>query len=212
MLSLPTALRRRCLGWLGAAALLAALAPAQATQPLPQNLTALIGKADVVVSGTVVSVTDGLQDNVPYTEVTIKVKGSARRQLESGSDFSFRQWGLLAPRRMPNGRYLLPMTIEGMPSWRAGEQVVVFLNAPASATGLRSPVGLNQGKFSALEGRTVNGAGNVGLFDGVSVSASLPPEEARMLTHTLGPVDEDALMNLVQKAVDGRWVETGVMR
>lgn len=212
MFSLPATPRRRWLVGVAAAAALAAALPTQATQPLRQNLTQLIAQSDLIVSGTVISVTDGLQGSTPYTEVTLRVKGALRKQLDTGSTYSFRQWGLLAPRRMADGTFMLPMQIQGMPSWKTGENVVVFLNPAASRTGLRSPVGLNQGKFSTLEGRMTNGANNQGLFEGVSVQAALAPEEAHLLGQYSGPLEESTLMSLVQKAVDGRWIETGVMR
>lgn len=147
--------------------------PALAVQPLHQNLTQMVKQADLAVSGTVRKVSDGLENGVAFTEVTLRVKGSARRVLESGSEFTFRQWGLLAPRKMADGRFLLPMQIEGMPTWRVGEQVMVFFNAAAPRTGLRSPVGLSQGKFVTIEGRTVNSNGNLGLFEGVQINAPL---------------------------------------
>jgi hypothetical protein len=187
-------------------------ATALATQPVRQNLTQLVKQSDLIVSGTVKRVSDGLANGVAYTEVVLTVKGSARKALETGSEFSFRQWGLLAPRRMPNGKFLLPMQIEGMPQWHAGEQVVVFFNRPASTTGLRSPVGLNQGKFTTVDGRTINGAGNNGLFDDVRIDAPLSAEESALLGQRAGAVDESTLMNLVTRAVDGAWVESGVMR
>lgn len=210
--SWPSPQRRGVLAALLAAGLSVLAPQALATQPLKKNLTGLIAAADMVVSGTVLRVSDGLEGGVPFTEVTLQVRGALRKSLQSGSEFSFRQWGLLAPRKMPNGKYLLPMQIEGMPSWHAGEQVVVFLNPPASVTGLRSPVGLSQGKFTSVDGRASNGDDNRGLFDGVSVQAALPAEEQGLLSQPGGPVDEGALMGLVGRAIEGRWVETGVMR
>lgn len=47
---------------------------------------------------------------------------------------------------LPDGRGLL---LPGMPSFRAGEDLILFLSA-AGSTGVRMPVGLAQGKLSLL--------------------------------------------------------------
>jgi len=55
--------------------------PAAAMQLAPANLTRLIGQSDVIVSGQVKSVTDGIDaKGVPYTAITLLVGSSARRR------------------------------------------------------------------------------------------------------------------------------------
>jgi hypothetical protein len=198
-------------------ALLAATAfslPTAATQLLPANLTRLIGQSDLIVSGKVKSVTDGIDaKGVPYTEVTIAVGSSAKKKLSPRSDFKFRQYGLLKARKMPDSRFLMARAPEGFPSWTRDEQVVAFMYKPASKTGLRTTVGLAQGKFTVDGGRVTNEQANLGLFKGVQVNpALLTPAEASMLRSPAGAVDTATLMGLVNRAVTGRWIETGAMR
>ncbi len=195
------------------AAGLAAL-PAAATQLVPANLTRLIGQADVIVSGKVKNVTDGVDANgLPYTEVTIAVGASAKKKLSPRSDFKFRQYGLLKSRKMPDGRFLVAKAPEGFPLWTKEEQVVAFMYKPASKTGLRTTVGLSQGKFTANGGRLSNAQLNQGLFTGVKVNPGLlTATESAMLGGTSGAVDTTALMSLVNRAVAGQWIESGAMR
>jgi hypothetical protein len=187
--------------------------PALATQLPPQNLSQMIAKADVIVSGQVTAVKDGIENGLPFTEVTLKVSGSAKQSLEASSSYSFRQYGLLKARKMGDGRYLLPAKIEGMPSWRVGERVLTFMNKPATTTGLRTPVGLAQGKFTINGNKAANAFNNEGLFEGVSVdSGLLRSSETAMLAKRSGAVDLAVLQGLVNRAVKNNWVATGEMR
>ena len=210
--TLARALHHVCLG----AALLVggfAAGPAVATQLVPQNLTRLIAGADVIVSGKVTSVTDGIDNGVPYTEVTMSVASSAKKKLAPRSEFRFRQFGLLKARKMASGKFLVAMAPEGFATWHTDEQVIAFLVRPAAKTGLRSTVGLEQGKFTTMGGRTANAQFNRNLFAGVQVSPGvLSAAEAQMLKKPAGEVDAAVLMSLVNRAVAGRWIETGVMR
>lgn len=198
---------------LAAMAALLAAAPAAALQLVPQNLTKLIGSSDVIVAGRVKSVTDGIDRGLPYTEVTIAVASSAKKKLTTRSDFKFRQFGLLKPRKTADGRFLLGTPPEGFAQWRKDEQVIAFMYKPASRTGLRTTVGLSQGKFTTQGGRTANAAFNRNLFAGVQVDPGLlSAAESEMLKRPAGDVDAQALMSLVQRAAAGQWIEKGVMR
>ena len=74
----------------------------QAAKLKKQNLTQLISSSESIVAGTVVKVVDGIDANgVPYTEVTIDVGSVAKGKVAPGL-FTFRQFGLLNPRTMPN--------------------------------------------------------------------------------------------------------------
>ena len=196
------------------AATAAAGPAAQATQLVPQNLTQLIAKADLIVTGRVTAVKDGITpEGVPYTEVTLKISGSAKKTLRKDGNYTFRQFGLLKARRIEGGRYLLPAKIEGMPTWTVGEQVMSFMNRPASRTGLVTPVGLAQGKLTISGTKAANSFNNVGLFDKVEVSGGqLPKAESAMLSQTSGGVELGALQGLVQRAVKNNWIANGVMR
>lgn len=192
---------------------LAAWPAAQASQLVPQNLKQMIHASALIVTGEVSKLSDGIQDGVPFTEVTLKVKGSVKRDLAKDSSYSFRQYGLLKPRKMADGRYLLPARIEGMATWKPGENVTVFLNRPSPRNGLTSPVGLAQGKLTAGGTQTANSFNNRGLFSGMTVEpGALNANEAAMLASRGGPVETGVLLQLVKKAVREQWIERGVMR
>jgi hypothetical protein len=115
---------------------------------------------------------------------------------------------------MADGRYLLPAKIEGMPTWVVGERVLTFMNKPSAKTGLSSPVGLAQGKFSINGSKAANSFNNVGLFDGVQVVTRglLRAPETSMLSKNSGPVDVNVLQGLVSRAVKNNWIATGALR
>jgi len=195
--------------------LLAAIwvAPSQASQLVPQNLKQMIDAADVVVTGKVSRVTDGIDNGIPFTEVTMQVDSSIKREMAANSHYSFRQYGLLKARRMTDGRYLLATKIEGMATWTVGEKVTAFLNKPASRSGMRTPVGMAQGKFTYSGSQAANSFDNRNLFKGMTVDPGvLSARESAMLAKPSGSVDGDVLVNLVKRAVREQWIEKGVMR
>jgi hypothetical protein len=195
-----------------AAALLGAPA-AHAVKLKQQNLTRLIADADKIMAGKVTRVADGVSDRgLPYTEITIAVADSVRGELRGGKSYTFRQFGLLEPRKMPNGRTLVAVTPEGFPHWQEGEQVVAFLYRPASRTGLQTTAGLAQGKLTVLNGRITNEFNNRGLFDGVKISDDLLTETERAMLKSQGPVDAATFVGLVGRAVNENWIARGEMR
>lgn len=198
---------------LALAVLFLAALPAQATKLKQQNLTQLIRDADSIIGGVVKDVHDGIDDKgVPYTQVTISVGTSAKGRIAAEKDYTFRQFGLLKPRTLPNGHKLLAMTPEAFPRWREGEYVVAFLFRPAARTGLQTTVGLAQGKLSMVNRTLVNDFGNAGLFDGVDIDAALLTDAERAMLKASGPVDLDTFLGLVNRAVDNQWVEKGGMK
>lgn len=191
----------------------ASLAPAQDAAAPPYNLTRLVAEARLIVVAKVIRVTDGINaQGVPYTEVTLDVAECPKGALAAGERPSFRQYGLVAPRRLANGRMLDSVSPEAFPRWQEGEQVVAFLQAPARRTGLQTTVGLGQGKFSLLDGRAVNGLGNRGLFVGVRVADGLLDARERAMFASGGPVDAATFVKLVDRAVRGDWIATGQLR
>jgi hypothetical protein len=207
------AMKRHAL--LPCALLLAAIwvAPTQASQLIPQNLKQMIDVADVVVTGKVTRVTDGIDNGIPYTEVTMQVDNSIKRDVAANGNFSFRQYGLLKPRRMSDGRYLLETRIEGMATWSVGEKVTTFLNKPASRSGMRTPVGMAQGKFTYSGSQAANSFDNRNLFQGMTIDPGvLSARESAMLAKHAGAVEGDVLISLVKRAVKEKWIEKGVMR
>ena len=203
---------------LGAAVVAATLAvlsaaPAQAAKLRPQNLTQLIADAQLIVAGEVKNVTDGVSPTgLPYTEITLAVQDSAKGDLRGGAQYKFRQFGLVAPRKMPNGTMLLAVSPEGFPRWQEGERVIAFLHKPASQTGLQTTAGLAQGKLNVLNGNVFNEFNNRGLFDGVKVTAGLLSAKEQAMLASQGPVDAATFVGLVGRAVSENWVKTGEMR
>jgi len=220
-----TRVQRAALG-LAVAMLSLAIAPAAMAAKLAnRNLTQLIADSETIIAGTVTAVTDGINENgVPYTEVTIAVasaakgavKGAAKRApvgtAEEAPVYTFRQFGLLKPRVMDNGRTFLGVTPEGFARWHEGETVIAFLHKPASMTGLQTTAGLAQGKLVLRNGQYANEFNNRGLFDGVEINRGLmTPAQQNMLLNP-GPADAGALMELIERAVADSWIERGEMR
>ena len=186
---------------------------AQAAKLKPQNLTRLIADADQIVVGKVTRVVDGVTPRgLPYTEVTIAVADSAKGELRGGKTYTFRQFGLLEPRRISANRVLVAVTPEGFPRWQEGEQMVAFLHRPAKLTGLQTTAGLAQGKLTMLNGRVANEFGNRGLFEGVKISDDLLSDKEREMLKGSGPADAATFIGLVGRAVSENWIARGEMR
>jgi hypothetical protein len=186
---------------------------AHAMKLKPQNLTQLIADSQSIIAGKVTRVTDGIATNgMPYTEVTISVSDSAKGELRGGKSFTFRQFGLLEPRKLPSGKTLIAVTPEGFPRWTAGEQVIAFMHKPASRTGLQTTAGLAQGKLNVLNGRVTNEFENRGLFEGVKIEEGLLSDKERAMLKSQGAVDAATFVGLVGRAVSGNWIQNGEMR
>lgn len=193
-----------------ALALLAAAVPALASSVVHRNLAELIELSQGILVGEVLHTSDGFANGAPFTEVTLRVEDSLRG--DHGGQYTFRQFGLKAPRQMPDGRTALAVTPEGWPRFAAGQRVLLFLYREARDTGLRTTVGLQQGSFEIVGGRIANPLGNAGLFHELRVEPGLlDPAEEQMLRQPSGPADAGVFVSLVRKAVDGRWVEQGRM-
>jgi hypothetical protein len=75
-----------------------------------QNIVQLIANSQSIVAGTVNKVTDGIDANgLPYTEITIQVGISPKGGIGQGA-YTFRQFGLIKPRILPNGQRMLMVT------------------------------------------------------------------------------------------------------
>jgi hypothetical protein len=142
--------------------LILATLPASAqreARTVPRALDQLTVEADTIVRGTVVSAKvephpkfTALSTVVVKLNVTQTLKGSASKTLE------FRQFIWDIRDELDNAGY------------HKSEDVLLLLG-PTSEYGLRSPVGLEQGRFRILTDRSgtakaVNGRGNIGLFQG----------------------------------------------
>jgi hypothetical protein len=214
-LSLATAVLGTALAaaFLGTALTLLPAVAEQAAPPRQQNLAQLISDAQMIVGGKVVRVADGVSPKgLPYTEITLAVQYSLRGSLRGGASYRFRQFGLVAPRKMPDGRMLLAVSPAGFPRWQEGEQVLAFLQPPAVKTGLQTTCGLAQGKFNVLDGKVFNESGNRGLFDGLKINGVRLGRNERAMLASKGPVDAATFVGLVGRAVSEDWISTGKMR
>lgn len=171
----------------------------------------LIDESETIVQGTILSVTDGFENNIPYTEVKMRVSEAIRG--EAGEEITFRQFGLLKPRLMPNGKVNMSVTPEGWATYKADEQVMLFLYKTASLTGLRAPVGLSQGKFNMQAANIINQTGNIGLFQDVEVDKTLlNDKDNRLLATKKGAVNAQAFASFVRRAVNNKWIEGGKLK
>lgn len=198
--------------WMGAlAAVLLAWAGAEAVAMSVSvgstNLVGLLRDSESIVVGQVESVTDGIDaQGVPYTEISLAIGRTIRG--DAAGTYTFRQFGLVNPRPTADGTKVQMPAPAGFPRYAEGEQVLLFLYPAASWTGLRSTVGLGQGKFVLGAARAENDFGNEGLFRNVSLEDGLAtPNDNRMLATATGAVNQDDFVSLVTRAVEGQWVE-----
>ena len=208
-------IKKRCPNYIGLAGLCLLLASANALATMQQresNIVELVGKSELILRGTVKSVTDGIDAaGFPYTEVTVHVSEAIRGEV--GTEYTFRQFGLLKPRSMGNGMVNLVVTPAGWTTYAQGEEAILFLNRRAKYTGLQTTVGLAHGKFKVSAAGASNDANNSGLFKHVKVEPHLlAGSDRQMMSSEKGPVDAKAFVSLVRKAVKGRWIEEGSMR
>lgn len=196
-----------------ACAMLLAPAIASATTVRKQiNLVDLLQESELIVRGRVKSVQDGIDARgIPYTEVTLQIAEAMKGQ--PGKEFTFRQFGLLAPKRMGDGRVNLMVTPTAWATYAPGEESIFFLRRAASRTGLRTTAGLAQGQFRITGAGAANGLDNAGIFERVVVDPGLLGDaESRVLATSRGAVNARSFGVLVRQAVEGKWVETGRMR
>jgi len=174
-----------------------------------QNLVDLMSHSDSILVGTVAEKTDGFYKGLPYTEVTVNVGQSIKGQ--HGPTYTFRQFGLIEPKSMGNGRVNLMVTPAGWPTYVKGEQVMLFLHKPAAKTGFQTTAGLTQGKFTIKGRQIANDTGNDSLFAGVKINRQLSASQQDLVNQAAGAYAADAFLSLVKTAVDENWIENGVM-
>ena len=118
---------------------------ASATVILPQNLEQIESAAQRVFVAVCTSATAQTDvRGIPITVYTFKVSQAVKGDLKDGGAVVVRQVGNNTPG--PNG---LVARIVGAPSYKVGQEVMLFLNPP-SRIGLTAPVGLSQGVFNIV--------------------------------------------------------------
>ncbi len=185
---------------------------AQATSLRTANIVDLIDQAESIVVAEVLEIEDGFDSmNLPYTDITINVLDDLTGD-RTGVRI-IRQFGLQAPKRMPDGRTALSTTPAAFPTFVTDEKVILFLYRQSPMNGMQTTVGLNQGKFTVdARGNVVNAVDNTNLFHHVAAQTERMPEAAqKLVTVPGGEIDEDAFVSFVRNAVEERWVEEGVL-
>lgn len=170
------------------------------------NVADLTYHGDLIIQGVVTSLSDGFDgNNLPYTEVTMWVFESVRGGTE-GAFYSFRQFGLLAPKDVGGGLTNVMVSPDGWPKFALGEEVLLFLYQTTSL-GFQSTVGLLQGKFTVENGQACNAINNLGLFAGVSGfdPNALDEAESKLLEMKSGAIPVAPLKSFVGKAIDNNW-------
>lgn len=118
------------------------------------ELDEVVARADCIVHGTVASIVSGRDgDGIPATWVTLDVEECLKGG--TGPSLTVKQVGVQDP--MPDGTLF---RIPGLPRYRPGDEVVLFLHAP-SGRGFTSPVGMAQGYYrveASERGRVVRAA------------------------------------------------------
>ena len=174
-----------------------------------QNLVELMIHTDSILVGTVSKKTDGFFQGLPYTEITLNVGQSLKGN--HGPTYTFRQFGLIEPRSMGDGRVNLMVTPAGWPTYVKGEQVMLFLHKPASETGFQTTSGLTQGKFTIKGKQIANDTGNDSLFAGVKINRKLTSAQQDLVNQPGGAYAAEDFLSLVKTAVEENWIENGVM-
>ena len=174
-----------------------------------QNLVELMTHTDSILIGTVSNKTDGFFQGLPYTEITLDVGQTLKGDHES--TYTFRQFGLIEPKSMGDGRVNLMVTPAGWPTYVKGEQVMLFLHKPASKTGFQTTAGLTQGKFTIKGRQVANGIGNDSLFAGVKISGQMTKTQQDLVNQAGGAYAAEDFFSLVKTAVEQNWIENGVM-
>jgi len=167
---------RLILGVVGATALSLASITASAAMVKQMSLSDLVGNADKVFRGTVltkepgtVMAGGGALDTVVYT---LRVEDALKGDFGNGKSAQVIELTLLgslkAPTQAQSQQRLFSLGVN--PDLLVGGDYVLFTTAP-SAIGLSTTVGLDQGLFrvfatGAGSEMTANGLGNRGLFGG----------------------------------------------
>ena len=176
-------------------------------QVVRKNVAQLTNLSTDIVVGRITHLDDGFLEAaggmLPYTEVTLSI--SVTLKGKKNGAYTFRQFGLLEPRVLRDGRIYAVTTPAEMPTYKMGREVLLFLYRESPSTGLRTTVGLIQGKFDLVEGKAISGAPNAWLFEGVTIPpGALKAGEQQMLQQR-GLLDAATFIAYIRKAVEQDW-------
>ncbi len=190
---------RRCLTF--APAILLAATAATASQVRPVNLEQMTQRAARIFAGRCVRVeaVDGGALGHAVTVATFEVERAVKGEI-----------GPTVSVRMLGGDAAFGRDTPGLPSFRPGDQVVLFLYGE-SELGLSAPVGLGQGRFQVVTDKSgrrlaLNDFGNRQLLRGLTPAARTRLEQARGATfETIEREDLEvpALLDLVAALASG---------
>lgn len=199
---------------IGIAVVVVLVCEAKAVVVLPVNMADLMN-AEVIFTGTCVGVdahltqTPNGRGEVLVTTYTFLVPRDGVLKGEVPETFKFTQYGASREDERRLGRQI---TMNPLPQYEVGKEYMLFLTAE-SKLGLRSPIGMGQGKFSIIttsdgKKQAVNDKGNEGLFGGlpetkgVKKALSVGGITPQALP-AKGPVDYDAFVRMVRELKKG---------
>lgn len=180
-----------------------------ATQVLPVNIAQLAERSDVAFVGTCkgsAASIQGLPDGKGKMLVTAYDFSISQciKNCEGIGEFKFTQLGASGGEARRLG---IPSVI-GVPIYQVGSDYVMFLTKE-SELGLRSPVGLGQGKFMVVTGeggkrQVVNESGNKNLFVGLPATKAMTKALSAggiSPKGAAGPVELGSFVNVVRELV-----------
>jgi hypothetical protein len=134
-------------------AIFAMASPLLATTVLKMDLQELVTASDSIIQGRVESVETRWENKLAFTYTSVIVdegmKGAARRAV------------LI---RLPGGKVgSLSVHVAGMPQFKAGESVILFLKGRADGT--FDVVGMNQGKYEIEQNTATANISGLTLFN-----------------------------------------------
>lgn len=177
--------------------------PIHAVNTKPMNVSDLVRESNQIVVGSVGAIHQGIGTNhLPYTEIEVRVSESILGT--SPATLTFRQLGLQTPLPAADGRKYVGL-VAGMPQYKVGEHVLLFLSK-TSPIGLRTTIGLGQGKFSLRGGNLENEVNNAGLFQNLDLGTrQLDDKEKHLVTTSQGVVGNETFLGFLRRAVNEKW-------
>ena len=206
-------IKKRCPNYIGMAGLCLLLASANAIATMQQretNIVELVGKSELILRGTVKSVTDGIDaswlplygSNAFMSPRRFAARSEPSTPSASSGCSSRAAWATawsISWSLRPAGPRMR----------RAKKQFCSSIGAPSTPV-FRPPSAWPMENSRYPTAGASNDANNSGLFTHVKVEPNLlAGSDRQMMSIEKGPVDTKAFVSLVRKAVKGRWIEAG---